>query len=63
MGNLFNEQDELAQKIKEFKSNTKGRNPNIMKEKPDVIMRWHFLKKYQWIWEPNVSITKLTSVG
>ena len=49
MGNLFNEQDELAQKIKEFKSNTKGRNPNIMKEKPDVIMRWHFLKKYQWI--------------
>ena len=31
-----NEQNNLAQKIREFKSNTKPKNPSIIKEKSDV---------------------------
>ena len=37
MDKANDEQNKLAQKIREFKSNTKPRNSNMMKEKSDVI--------------------------
>ena len=36
MDKTIDEQNKLAQKIKEVKRNTKPRNPNIMKEKSDL---------------------------
>ena len=37
MDKANNEQNKLAQKITEFKINTKPRNPNMINEKSDVI--------------------------
>ena len=49
MDEASHKQNKLTQKIREFKINTKPRNPNMMKEKSHVIkMRWRFLRKEKW---------------